>query len=647
MNTLDERAKRAADSARRLAGTVDAEEVLGRIEEGSHRRRWLAPAALIAAGAALVAGIVAAGALLTGDTVRIDNDPSVVGTPGDAVDDRWPPAGYESEDGWIHLDPQDHGIDRPTTDVVAAGDGFLLVDVSGRVWHAVDGLSWEVRSELPFALVDLVADRGRIVALGTAEDGAELRIAWSQDEGRTWREVEDRDQLTVSAGESAWFAPRLVAGPRGFLIAAAVWAEPSDPSGGVTGPANAGATIRVLESPDGASWSVTQEWRNTGPAHLLGVAGDSEGYTLVFQGDDTESEVDKGATFAWSSGDEAWTRVDRHPGGWPVRLTRTRPAPVVGDEPAGQDLTAPGVAVHTWEFAIGEPASGQGVWFRTGDGTWERSVFDGRAAAQPGWYATAVWDGGDVLYAHVVGADPRTSAVYRSDDGYLWTELPREPVFADAQLAGHEVVAATNGRTSVFGLACCEPGVFDDDTRLELWVRRSPQPVDRDDPGSNEPTTIPTGTSDCGTVGLSGDPEPQTGLPGPVADMRVEIASAAVRCDHDLLAELARGDGTFTDSFGGPFEDLAGYFRDHVDLRLMRRLLDLPYAVDTDAEGVTYYVWPSASLEPTDEAWQALYDAGLATPEDRAEMEEAFDGWVGMRHGITAEGDWIFYVGGD
>lgn len=59
------------------------------------------------------------------------------------------------------------------------------------------------------------------------------------------------------------------------------------------------------------------------------------------------------------------------------------------------------------------------------------------------------------------------------------------------------------------------------------------------------------------------------------------------------------------------------------------------------------FAWLSAFVESTDEAWQARYDAGLATPDDRNRMEEDFGGWIGMRHGITAAGDWIYSVGGD
>ncbi len=81
----------------------------------------------------------------------------------------------------------------------------------------------------------------------------------------------------------------------------------------------------------------------------------------------------------------------------------------------------------------------------------------------------------------------------------------------------------------------------------------------------------------------------------------------------------------------------------------MVRILNLPWGTRTaaDQEG-PIYVWPSAFGDnPTEEDWAALEAAGLATAEQRAEMEEIFGGWAGNRAGITADGDWIFFVGGD
>lgn len=172
------------------------------------------------------------------------------------------------------------------------------------------------------------------------------------------------------------------------------------------------------------------------------------------------------------------------------------------------------------------------------------------------------------------------------------------------------------------------------------------------------PTTTTTTTlaEECPAAPLAGDVIAQPDLPPPVAAMRESIIEAALRCDVEQLVDLAlEGGADFIYSFGGsmppPRSELLDAWQNQgfLDVAFLVRILNVPWATVTAADQENaIYVWPSASGEnPTDEDWAALEAAGLVTPEERAEMEEFFGGWAGERVGITADGDWIFFVGGD
>ena len=49
---------------------------------------------------------------------------------------------------------------------------------------------------------------------------------------------------------------------------------------------------------------------------------------------------------------------------------------------------------------------------------------------------------------------------------------------------------------------------------------------------------------------------------------------------------------------------------------------------------------------PTEEAWQALVDAGLY-PQEQIDSMKAGGSYLGYRTAITADGDWQFFVAGD
>lgn len=173
---------------------------------------------------------------------------------------------------------------------------------------------------------------------------------------------------------------------------------------------------------------------------------------------------------------------------------------------------------------------------------------------------------------------------------------------------------------------------------------------------ATSPTTLPEPSStparpptQCSSVGLPGLPRDQPDLPALVADRRKEIVAAAERCDYDALAEMAAPG--FLVSFGGG--DPATLWREAEEQGEdpMRRLvltLELPSALDTQSD-TAQFVWPSAfAYESWGEVPVEDRDAlvSLYSAEDLAFFED-FDGFFGERVGITAEGEWMFFVGGD
>lgn len=145
----------------------------------------------------------------------------------------------------------------------------------------------------------------------------------------------------------------------------------------------------------------------------------------------------------------------------------------------------------------------------------------------------------------------------------------------------------------------------------------------------------------------------QDGLPGVVAEMRRDIAAAAAECDYDRLEELAtEGTGNFTFSFGAS-GDASEYWRaaeaeGDMPLAFLAGMLDRPYA-ERDAGGDRQFTWPSAF---------GYDDWGEVPQEDREALrplygDEAFESfadfgsYAGYRVGVTAAGDWVFFVAGD
>jgi len=157
--------------------------------------------------------------------------------------------------------------------------------------------------------------------------------------------------------------------------------------------------------------------------------------------------------------------------------------------------------------------------------------------------------------------------------------------------------------------------------------------------------------ADCSTAGLRLT-LPEQDLPDAVAAIRERIFGAAVACDYDTLEQIALEQGagfTFSYGAGGSAADFwraaeEGGTEEPRPMRALATILTLPYARNESGS----YAWPTAYSEaPTEEAWQALVQAGLYAQEAVARMREQNTGYLGYRTAVTPDGDWQFFVAGD
>ena len=154
----------------------------------------------------------------------------------------------------------------------------------------------------------------------------------------------------------------------------------------------------------------------------------------------------------------------------------------------------------------------------------------------------------------------------------------------------------------------------------------------------------------CSAAGLSPTPAHQD-LPGPVADMRRSIVAAASACDFGELAALALP-GSFSYTFGSSGDPAAAWRAQEMGgnpvLRVLVELLNRPSASKA-AGSQTQYVWPRAyAYERWSEVPPETRDelAPLYGPSDYEDFQR-FGTYSGYRVGITAAGDWQFFIGGD
>jgi hypothetical protein len=182
-------------------------------------------------------------------------------------------------------------------------------------------------------------------------------------------------------------------------------------------------------------------------------------------------------------------------------------------------------------------------------------------------------------------------------------------------------------------------------------VTTTPVATPTSEPATTTTVTMPT----CSSNSVE-RPDDVTGLSRQAADVRTAIIDAAAACDFATLTALA-GD-EFTTSFGGGGAEAFEEWEDVGEgkLGILLKLLATDFAVQTfegdavDALGSdTLYVWPAAFAHDT---WDEITEeemADLLTVYTQQELDEiaGFGSYAGWRTGITAEGDWVFFVAGD
>jgi len=128
--------------------------------------------------------------------------------------------------------------------------------------------------------------------------------------------------------------------------------------------------------------------------------------------------------------------------------------------------------------------------------------------------------------------------------------------------------------------------------------------------------------------------------------MRQRIIAAAVACDYTALNTLADENGKAVRFTFGDATNAGEYWRaseklNNPVLARIVKVLNLPYA----KQGNLYF-WPAVHVTgPTsDKDWSAI--TGVY-PEDEIEGMRDQGSYLGIRVGITPEGDWQIAVDGD
>jgi hypothetical protein len=200
------------------------------------------------------------------------------------------------------------------------------------------------------------------------------------------------------------------------------------------------------------------------------------------------------------------------------------------------------------------------------------------------------------------------------------------------------------------------PSLFSPDQAGPADTVATTQPVAA--PSTELPVTTTTAAVPpviCSSTGVRRPVEP-SGVPDQVHDVWLAAVEAALACDLDTLEQLAGDD--FTTSFGGGDAEAFREWEEAGEgkLGLMMRLLDTDFAVQTfegdAAEALgsdTLYVWPAAFAR---DSWEEITEeemADLLTIHTQEELDQIalMGGYAGWRTGITAEGDWVFFVAGD
>ncbi|MFP2958834.1 hypothetical protein ACLEPN_13560 [Myxococcus sp. 1LA] len=168
------------------------------------------------------------------------------------------------------------------------------------------------------------------------------------------------------------------------------------------------------------------------------------------------------------------------------------------------------------------------------------------------------------------------------------------------------------------------------------------------DSGVGEYTNAPTAEKGtCSAAKLSPRVAPATpALPAPVESMRQRIVAAAVACDYTALNTLADENGKAVRFTFGDGTDAGEYWRaaeklGNPDLARIVQVLNLPYAKQDNL-----YFWPAVHVTgaTSDKDWSAV--KGIYSESEIEGMKDQ-GAYLGLRVGITPEGDWQIAVAGD
>ena len=183
----------------------------------------------------------------------------------------------------------------------------------------------------------------------------------------------------------------------------------------------------------------------------------------------------------------------------------------------------------------------------------------------------------------------------------------------------------------------------DDDAEEEA----EPEPADETTEPAPEPTSADETAADCSAQGEEVTIAPAPDLPEDVAALREFLIDAALRCDEQLLFTAIEESEQFTYSFGAEGDAIGHWWEleeagEEPFLRLAQVLATTPALADGDE----IYVWPRVHTgrpeDTTAEAW-----AEVTWMEDAQQQAEEAGGYLGWRVGISADGQWRFFVAGD
>jgi hypothetical protein len=180
---------------------------------------------------------------------------------------------------------------------------------------------------------------------------------------------------------------------------------------------------------------------------------------------------------------------------------------------------------------------------------------------------------------------------------------------------------------------------------------------DGDDPATGDgPAEIDTDDTEAPDVGADPDCSAQgaalvaqtvDGMPTEVAAARDFLLDAALRCDEQLLFTAIEESEMFNYSFGSTGDPI-GYWWELEEageepfLRLAQVLSTTPSTLDDGDLCVWPQVHTGRAEDTTDVAWDEL--TWLEDPET---TRSAGEGYLDWRVGITADGQWRFFVRGD